>query len=112
MTLANLGRIPEAVQDGRRRLALALALARELSYPAGEVLALTDLSIAAYYTGDLDSAVQLARQAEQIPADIPGWIALVRSNVLIIVLTEAGELAAAKRSCAAKLARSRDAGDV
>ena len=39
----NLGRIAEAAEDGRR----SLALARELGYPAGEALALLDLSLAA-----------------------------------------------------------------
>ena len=56
--------------------------------------------------------MQLARQAEQIPADIPGWIARLCSYVLTDVLTEAGDLAAAERICAAGLARSRDAGDL
>ena len=39
----NLGRIAEAAEDARR----ALAVAREIGYPAGEVLALGDLSLAA-----------------------------------------------------------------
>lgn len=65
------GRIAEATDDGRR----ALAMAEQVGYPAAEALALAGLSIAAYDTGDLGSAVQLARQAEQIPAGIPGWIA-------------------------------------
>ena len=38
--LTNLGRIAEAADDARR----ALAMARELGYPAGEALALADLS--------------------------------------------------------------------
>ena len=108
VTLSNLGRIAEAADDGRR----SLALARELGYPAGEALALASLSIAAYDADDLGSAVQLARQAEQIPADIPGWIARWCSYILTMVLTEAGDLAAAERICAAGLARSRDAGDL
>jgi predicted ATPase/DNA-binding CsgD family transcriptional regulator len=108
VTLTNLGRIPEAAADGRR----SLALARELGYPAGQALALAGLSIAAYDGDDLGSAVQLARQAEQITADIPGWIARVRSYCLTEVLTAAGDLAAAERSCAAGLARSREAGDL
>ena len=41
--LANLGRIAEAADDGRR----SLALARELGYPAGEALALERLAVAA-----------------------------------------------------------------
>ena len=77
--------------------AAALAMARELGYPAGEALALGALSLAALYAGDLGGAVQLARQAEQIPADIPGWIARMRSDILTVALTAAGDLAAAER---------------
>ena len=105
--LANLGRAAEAADDARR----SLALARELGYPAGEALALGHLAVAVYRAGDLDSAVQLSRQVEQTPADIPGWVARLHSDFLTIVLTEAGELAAAERVCAAGLARSREAGD-
>ena len=58
---------------------------------------------------ELDSALQLARQ---IPANIPGWLARLRSILLAEVLIEAGDLAGAERTCAAELARCRDAGDV
>ena len=105
--LANLGRVAEAADDARR----SLALARELGYPAGEALALAHLAVAVFRAGDLDGAIQLARHAEQIPAEIPGRTARWRSNFLTLVLTEAGELAAADRVCAAALARSREAGD-
>jgi predicted ATPase/DNA-binding CsgD family transcriptional regulator len=108
VTLTNLGRLAEAARDGRR----SLALARELGYPAGEALALAGLSIAAYDGDDLGSAVQLARQAGQITADIPGWIARLRSYFLTEVLTAAGDLPAAERVCAAGLAQSREAGDL
>ena len=104
-TLRNLGRLAEAADEGRR----ALALAREIDYPAGEALALEQLAITALYTDDLDSALQLARQ---IPANIPGWLARLRSILLAEVLAEAGDLAAAEGICAAGLARSRDVGDV
>jgi predicted ATPase/DNA-binding CsgD family transcriptional regulator len=107
-TLTNMGQFAEAADDGRR----SLALARELGYPAGQALALAGLSIAAYDSDDLGGAVQFARHAEQITADIPGWIARVRSYFLTEVLTAAGELAAAERTCAAGLARSREAGDL
>ena len=107
-TLANLGRIAEATDDGRR----ALALAQTLGYPAGEALALVTLSIAAYYDGDLGAALQIARQAQQIPADIPGWIARADDIILTVVLTAAGDLSAAERTCAAGLDRARDVGDV
>ncbi len=108
VVLSNLGRLAEAVDDGRR----ALAVARELGYPAGEALALERLSIAAYYSGDLDGSVRLARQAEQIQADIPGWIARNCSNFLAEALNVSGDPAEAERVCAAGLARSRDVGDL
>jgi len=104
-TLRNLGRLAEAVDEGRR----ALALAREIDYPAGEALALHHLAITALYTDDLGSALQLARQ---IPADIPGWLARSRSILLAEALAEAGDLAAAERICAAGIAGCRDVGDV
>jgi predicted ATPase/DNA-binding CsgD family transcriptional regulator/transcriptional regulator with XRE-family HTH domain len=107
-TLANLGRIPEGTDDGRR----ALAIARALGYPAGEVYALVNLSNVAALADDLDGARQLARRAEQIQADIPGWIARILSNSLTIMLIEAGDLTASERSCEAGLARSREAGDL
>jgi predicted ATPase/DNA-binding CsgD family transcriptional regulator len=106
VTLSNLGRIAEATEEGQR----SLTMAREVDHPVGQSLALADLAIAAEYAGDLDSALELVRQAEQIP-DLPGWIARNRSNLLAHWLTEAGELAAAEDICAPALAMSRDAGD-
>jgi predicted ATPase/DNA-binding CsgD family transcriptional regulator/transcriptional regulator with XRE-family HTH domain len=106
-TLVNLLQITEAVDDGRR----ALAMARELSYPAGEALALADLSIVAFITDHLGEAVHLARQARQISADVPSWIGGWCSNNLSQLLTTTGDLATAKHICAAGLPKSRDVGD-
>jgi predicted ATPase/DNA-binding CsgD family transcriptional regulator/DNA-binding XRE family transcriptional regulator len=106
-TLANLVRTTEAAADARR----ALALARELGYPAGEAQALADLGIIALVSDDLGSAVSLVRQAHQITADIPGWIARWCSIFLAEVLIKAGDLAAAEEICIRGLAQSRDAGD-
>jgi predicted ATPase/DNA-binding CsgD family transcriptional regulator len=108
LALANLSRLPEAADAGRR----SLALARELGYPAGEALALEDLSITACYAGDVDGAVQLARQAEQLPADIPGWIARDCGSTLTMMLLQVGDLAAAEGTCAAWLARAREIDDL
>jgi DNA-binding CsgD family transcriptional regulator len=108
LALANLSRLAEAVKDGRR----ARALARQLGYPAGEVLALAALSVAARFAGDFDDALQLARQAGQIRADLAGWMAQRYSGTLTAALTWAGDLAAAERSCAAGLDRARDTGDL
>jgi non-specific serine/threonine protein kinase len=107
-TLRLLGRTAEAAGDARR----ALALAREIGDPAGEFLALVDLSLDAHYAGDHDEAVRLARQAGQVTAGIPGGLARGCSHLLAIVLADAGELAEAGRVGAAGLARARDAGDL
>ena len=106
-TLANLGQVPEAAAAGRR----ALAMARELGYPAGQALATIGLAITASYAGDLDEAARLARQASQIP-DIPRGFARICGYLLAEVLAQAGDLAAAGQACAATLAQARDAGDL
>jgi len=105
--LSNLGRVPEAVVSSRR----ALAMARELGYPFGQAFAMNALVIAAWYDGDLDGAVQLARQAGQIPG-IPGTAARVCGYLLAGALADAGDLAAAEQACATTLAGARDAGDL
>ena len=66
--LSTMGRYAEAAGEARR----ALAVARELGYPAGEALALANLSDAALDAGDQDRAVRLARQAAQITDGVPG----------------------------------------
>jgi predicted ATPase/DNA-binding CsgD family transcriptional regulator/DNA-binding XRE family transcriptional regulator len=103
-----MDRTAEAAGDARR----SLALARQIGHPAGELLALTELSFSAYYAGDHDEAVRLARQAGQITAGIPGGLARLCSYVLTIVLAGAGDLAEAARAGTAGLARARDAGDL
>ena len=65
VTLLSLGRLAEGSEDARR----ALALAWELSWPAGEAMALRRLGHAAVTAGEYDKAVQLIRQAQQIPAE-------------------------------------------
>jgi predicted ATPase/DNA-binding CsgD family transcriptional regulator len=107
-TLLNMGRLAEAAGPGRR----SLAVARELGYPVGEVLALAGASFAALYTGDLDGAVQLARQAEQIQAGLPCSMARACSGVLIEALIGSGDLAAAERVCAEGVSWSRDTDDL
>jgi non-specific serine/threonine protein kinase len=104
--LTNLGRPGEAAEDARR----ALAVAREIGYLAGEIHALGALSGAATSSGDLDGAVQLARQAAQITDR--GVVVRLSSQFLTGALIAAGDLAGADEACATGLARSRDAGDV
>jgi predicted ATPase/DNA-binding CsgD family transcriptional regulator len=109
ITQLNLGRIPEGTADARR----ALAMARELVYPAGEALALLDLSVAASHGGYLQEAVAWARQIQQVdPAAIPGWVGRLCSPILTAALIDAGEMASARRSCANGLDRSQEAGYV
>ncbi|HEY2079099.1 MAG TPA: LuxR C-terminal-related transcriptional regulator [Streptosporangiaceae bacterium] len=107
-TLLGLGRIAEAAGDARR----SLALARDGDQPVAEALALAVLSLVACVGGDRSGAVQLARQAERISAGLHGPTARVCGHTLTTVLIEVGDLAAAERTCAAGLARARDAGDL
>ena len=107
-TLVKLGRHAEAAEDAGR----ALAMAREIAYPLGQVNALDPLSSAAEYAGDLDRAVRLTRQAGQITAGVPAVIARWCHYALTYLLIEAGDLSAAETACAAALARARDAGDL
>jgi len=106
--LRELGRLGEAAEDARR----ALAVARAVRYPVGELLALADLSFAASYAGDHDDAVRLAWQAAQVTDGVPGTIARTCSFYLTLVLTNGADLAAAERVSAAGLARAREAGDL
>jgi DNA-binding CsgD family transcriptional regulator len=105
--LLNMDRSAEGAEDGRR----ALAMARELSYPAGEAAALEALSIAAYNRGDYDEAVRLGRLQQQITAAVPA-VNRGGSARLAEALIEVGDLAGAQGVCAAALARCRDVGDV
>jgi predicted ATPase/DNA-binding CsgD family transcriptional regulator len=105
--LRNLAQFPEAAAEGRR----ALALARELAYPVAQALALRNLYFAAREQGDLASAMQWARQGEQIPGELPGPLARMCTHVMAIMLTDAGDLAAARHVCQAPLDASRAVGD-
>jgi non-specific serine/threonine protein kinase len=108
LALTQLGQPAEAADDGRH----SLALARDLSDPAGEARALVNLAIAAYTVGDIEDAVRLAGQAVQLTAEIPGSIARAGSNILTMALTETGDLPGAERVCAEGLAQSRAVGDL
>ena len=105
----NLGDVPGAVDDARR----ALVLARELGDAASELLALTAVSLTAYYAGDAAKALDWTRQAQELlPLDICGDEARWCHYVVALVLTEIGELDSARRVCAAGLARSRQVDDL
>ena len=106
--LVGLGQVPEAAEDARR----SLAVARELGYPLGEVLALAQLADAAAAIGDVGEALRLTRQANQVPGGIPLSIARACRLNLTEMLIQAGDYTAADRVCAAALAACRDAGDL
>jgi predicted ATPase len=103
LALLNLGRVVEAADDARR----SLAMARELDCPPGEAAAFGVLSLATIHAGDPTGAVQLARQARQVPGDIAGWATRLGSACLTIAQAEAGNLAAARDACMAGLAGPR-----
>jgi predicted ATPase/class 3 adenylate cyclase/DNA-binding CsgD family transcriptional regulator len=105
--LANLGRVPEAAEEGRH----ALALARALGDPAGEAYALYWLATAAGYVGNLQDAEAWLRQAQRIDqAAIPGWIGRHCTLLLASALGAIGEATEAHRYCADALALARQAG--
>ncbi len=106
--LRDLGQLAPAGEDARR----ALTVARAVGHAFGEVVALLDLALAAAAAGDLGEAVLLARQARQVPGDIPASISRTCAVWLTEVLIQAGEFAAAEQVCADGLASSRDAGDM
>ena len=106
--LLQMGRYAEAADETRR----SLAVAREVGYPLGEVLALWGVSFAAVQAGDLNGALSAARQALQITAGVPGLVSRYSTSALISVLVAAGDLAAAEPVCAAALTRARDVGDL
>ena len=104
-----LGDDPATVHDASR----ALTAARDLGDPAGELLALTGLSLTARYAGDSASALNWARQAEELlPSDGPAHEKRWCLYILATTLTQTGELDAARRVCAAGLTLSRQADDV
>jgi predicted ATPase/DNA-binding CsgD family transcriptional regulator len=107
-TLLYLSRATEAADDGRR----SLALFRQAGSAGGEAMALACLSLAAWYADDRDQAIELAHQAQRIPDEIPGSMARALSEIVTMVLTEAGDLAAADQVCTAGLTRCREVGDL
>jgi predicted ATPase/DNA-binding CsgD family transcriptional regulator len=106
--LLNLGRITEAASDSRH----SLELAERAGYQSGRATALALLAMIASRTGAFAEAVRLARQSLHITSEIPGPIARMRSQVLVVALAEAGELAAAEQVCAEGLAQAREQGDL
>jgi len=72
---------------------------------------LSCLSVAFWKGGDLDSALRLARQAQQIADEYSGGLDRGLRQIVTGVLIEAGDLAAAEKVCTAALASCRELGD-
>jgi predicted ATPase/DNA-binding CsgD family transcriptional regulator len=106
--LMSLDRTEEVLADGRR----AVALARELGSPGLEAMALACLATGTRHVGDLDGALRLVRQAQQIPGDVAGALQRALGVMVTGILIEAGDLTAAERACADGLAWCREAGDL
>ncbi len=106
--LRGLGQVSQALEEGRR----CLAVVREVGHPLAEVLALAHLSMAAAAAGDADEAVRLARQTDRFTGAVPPSVARSCSGILAEMLIQAGDFAAAERACAAALAACRDVGDL
>jgi predicted ATPase/DNA-binding CsgD family transcriptional regulator len=106
--LIRVGRVAEAIEDACR----ALDLARQISIGGLEATALASLSLAVWYDGDLDGALRLARQAQQIADEYAGGLERGLSQIVTGVLTEADDLTAAEQICTAALASCRDVGDL
>ena len=103
------GRIPEAVSDARQ----ALEVARQAGYPAGEILALAQLSRTAHYAGDPVAALDWAREAQRVLASGElGWTMRFTGPFIIELLLESGDLQAARRSLADSLAWARETGNL
>jgi predicted ATPase/DNA-binding CsgD family transcriptional regulator len=107
-TLKYLGRLPEAARDARQ----ALQVARQAGYPAGEILALAQLSHAARHAGDAAAVLDWARQGQQILASGDyGWTQRFTGQFMTEVMIEAGDLAGARKSLRDRLAWVRASGD-
>jgi len=105
--LLRMNRIAEALEDSHR----ALDLGREAGSGGLEAMALACLSVATWRDGDLDGALRLARQAQQIADEYSGGLDRGLTQIVAGVLIEGGDLDTAERMCTAALASCRDVGD-
>jgi len=115
--LRNMGRLPEAAED----VHLALELARQIRYPAGEADALQELSYISVYADQPEDAVKWATQAQRVPdhqfpdrqvrrvkALLP-WVLVATEQLAGLTTAQIADLEA---QCAEVLALARSAGDV
>lgn len=107
--LRNTGRLSDAEADARA----ALELARQIRSPAGEGLALAELSYISLYADHGEAAVEWARQAHRIDfAQVPGWHARKLAVNLPFALQESGHREEARGLLAQALTEARSAGDL
>ena len=108
-TLRNLGRLAEAAADAHR----ALDLARQIGYPAGEVLALMQLSNAAHYADNAPETLKWAQLAQQADlAQVPGWVARRYILYWALAMNDVGQGALGQQSCTDMLTTAEAAGDL
>jgi non-specific serine/threonine protein kinase len=108
IVLVNTDRIAEGITQARQ----SLTMARAIGYPAGEALALANLSLGVCYAGELKNALVIARLAQHVdPATIPGRIARWCTEAAALVQLEAGQVDLARTSCVEGLSRARQASD-
>ena len=114
--LRNLGRLPEAAEDAH----MALRLARQIRYAAGEANALLELSSISMYADQPEDSVTWARQAQRVPDDqIPDRRvrAVKEALPMALVITgrldglTTGQLTDLEALCAQVLALATSAGD-
>ncbi|HEX3960867.1 MAG TPA: hypothetical protein VHZ03_30315 [Trebonia sp.] len=108
----NNGLTGDADPDARQQLTLAT----EAGYPAGQAQALAVLALesdTARRPGFEAEALAMVRQARNsLAANAPGWLDRWCGAVVMTVLFELGDLAAARTACAEELPKARAAGDL
>ena len=103
----------ERFAEARGSANRALAVARQLRYPAGEARALIALSLQAEVAGQIDDALAVAWEAASIdPARIPGKLTRMTAERVTSALADAGKVDQARIRCADGVSQARDAGDV
>jgi DNA-binding CsgD family transcriptional regulator len=101
--------LAEAATDARR----ALDLARQIGYPAGEVLALMQLSNAAHYADNAPETLKWAQLAQQVDlAQVPGWVARRYILYWALAMNDVGQGALGQQSCTDMLTTAEAAGDL
>jgi len=108
----NNGLTGDAEPDARH----ALALATEVGYPAGRAQALAVLALEAATARrpgfEADALAKVRQARDSMFSNIPGWLDRWCGAVLMTVLFQLGDHAAARDACAEGLAKARAAGDL